>query len=264
MNLRLMQDSDPTFVDGSRNQVQRLYRAGLVPKHAVLDVGCSVGRTAIGLMADSQFQGTYVGFDVMPKQVGWARETLTPLDTRFTFRHLDMRNDRYNPNGSVERADLKFPVQDGRFGMACLFSVFTHFYKEDIALYLSELERTLRPGGRILATWFLFNDENRDVVQSQSAYPMKYQLDDVTLYNEEADRLRAIAFDETCVREMVRQAGLEVAFGTWAGGPGPDFQDEVYLRKPGRSAPQLPALGRARRKAGRILIRAGHRLASDN
>ena len=231
--LRLMKDSDEDFVNRAVSLAELLYRLGLADDDELLDVGCSVGRLAIGLLAGTNFNGRYVGFDVMRKQVRWARQNLTPVAPRCLFRHVDARNDRYNPRGSVEPADLRFPARDNGFHMAALFSVFTHFYKEDIAVYLAELKRALRPGGTVVATWFLYDDGSYDAAVN-SAYPMTHRLDDVTIYTNAEDPLRAIAFHQKHVEAMVADAGLEIAtieHGKWKGGPGPEFQDVVVLRK---------------------------------
>jgi SAM-dependent methyltransferase len=257
-NLRLMSDSDEKFLASGVQLATLLYRLGLEDDQEILDVGCSVGRLAIGLMAGTGFHGRYVGFDVMPRHVEWARQTLPKVAPNYHFRYVNVRNDRYNPKGDIEPADLRFPARSGGFHMASLFSIFTHFYKEDIALYLSELRRVLRPGGTVVATWFIYDESSYDAAL-HSVYPMTHRHDDVTIYNDAEDPLRAIAFHERAVREMIAEAGLElvaIEHGTWKGQPGPEFQDVVVLRKPRRApAPPPSFTTRVRRKLGRVLQR---------
>ena len=62
------------------------------------------------------------------------------------FRHLDIRNDRYNPRGRSQAGDVSFPTRSGGTDVAALFSVFTHMYRHDIERYLAEIHRVLKPG----------------------------------------------------------------------------------------------------------------------
>ena len=184
-----------------------------------------------------------------PKQVSWARRKLAPVSPNLRFRHLDVHNDRYNPKGKIAPEDVTFPTRTESQDMACLFSIFTHFYRSDIQLYLHELHRVLKPGGTVVATWFVYDDARYDAAVD-SAYPMVHRLDAHTIYNDPADPLRAIAFHEDLVRSMCATAGLTVQLiehGTWAGGAGPDFQDIVVLRRPPLSLTQ-----KLRRRAGAI------------
>lgn len=258
-HLRLMGDDDERFLEVGGNLVRLLYRLGLRDDSRLLDVGCSVGRLPIALLSGSDFHGWYVGFDVTPKQVQWARTKLQPVSPSLHFRLVDVRNDRYNPGGTVEPQDLRFPARSGGFDMACLFSIFTHFYKEDIQLYLHELRRCLKPGGTVVATWFLYDDARYDAAVN-SIYPMVHRLDDDTIYSDPDDPLRAIAFRESTMRAMIAAAGLEVVtieYGTWAGGDGVEFQDVVVLRRPVEPAPTRPAqpataAQRVRRRLGAL------------
>jgi len=252
-----MSDDDERFTSLGVQLAGLCYRLGLRDDDEVLDVGCSVGRLAIGLLSGTDFRGRYVGFDVMKRQVLWARRNLRGVAPDFHFKHADVRNARYNPTGAVHPRDFRFPVRSDGFHFAALFSVFTHFYADDIELYLHELRRVLRPGGAVLATWFLYTDDTRDAAVTNSTYPMTHRLDEHTIYNDAEDPLRAIAFHERRVREMVAASGLEISKierGRWNGGPGPEFQDVVLLRRP--EAPAAPAdrssVVRVRRLLGRV------------
>jgi SAM-dependent methyltransferase len=252
MNLRLMQDSDEQFVQSGILLAQLLYRYGLKSDDALIDVGCSVGRVPVGLLAGTDFQGRYLGFDVMKRQVTWAAQNLAPLATDFTFAHLDVINDRYNPKGTIAPERARFPARPGRFDFCCLFSIFTHFYKEDTQRYLREIRRVLKPGGLVVATWFLYDEERLPRAVGSPVYPMAHRLDEVTVYTEISDPLRAIAFDESYVRTMVKNAGLEVVRidrGKWAGEEADEFQDFVVLRRPqdGVSVSLRKLAGRAKR-----------------
>lgn len=258
-HLRLMNDDDERFLEVAAQLARLVYRLGLEDDHELLDVGCSVGRLAIGLLTATDYKGRYVGFDITPKQVRWARRHLGRDYENLNFRLVDVRNDRYNPGGTIEPEDFRFPVRANGFHMACLFSIFTHFYREDIERYLHELARVLRPGGTVVATWFLYDDSTLEAARTTSGYPMTFRHDEYTIYNDETDPLRAIAFHEDEVRRMVDRAGLEITtieHGTWNGGSGPEFQDVVVLRKP---VVVPTALQRARSRVARVVRKVRQR-----
>jgi SAM-dependent methyltransferase len=250
MGLRLMADDDDRFLAVGRGLVTILRRYGLTDTDALLDVGCSVGRLPIALLSFTSFHGRYRGFDVSRAHVRWAKRNLTPIAPDMTFRHLDVRSGRYNPEGRIEAVDARFPAPSEGYDVACLFSVFTHMYKDDIQLYLRELHRVLRPGGKVVASWFLYDDATYESAVA-GAFPMVHRLDEHTIYNDPDDPLRAIAFHEHEVRRMIAAAGLQVEridYGNWSRDRhGEYFQDHVVLRRP-----ELTTAQRLRRRAGSL------------
>ncbi|MDH2416920.1 class I SAM-dependent methyltransferase [Nocardioides sp. CER19] len=250
MRLRLMMDDDESFLRSGQGLVRILRGYGFADDDALLDVGCGVGRLPIALLATTSFRGHYRGFDVSRRHVRWAKRSLTPIAPDMTFRHLDVRNDRYNPEGAIAAAEARFPARTEGYDVACLFSVFTHMYRGDTQLYLHELHRVLKPGGRVVASWFLYDDATYESAV-EGAFPMVHRLDEHTIYHEAEDPLRAIAFHEDEVREMIAAAGLEIErvdYGHWSRDRnGEQFQDHLLLRRP-----ELTTAQRLRRRAGSL------------
>lgn len=230
--LRLHKDSDEAFLANCLRLAETVYDAGLHPDGALLDVGCGVGRLPIGLLTRG-FTGHYFGFDVSQKHVRWAEETLAPLGD-LTFTYTAVHNDRYNRKAEAAAADtFVFPVGSGEFDMAALFSVFTHFYRADIEAYLAELARVLRPGGRVVVTFFLWDEERLPGILA-GPHPLRHELDADVRFWDEKDPLWAIGYSFSALEAMTGAAGFEVSEirrGTWAGDPGPQLQDVVILTK---------------------------------
>jgi len=131
-----------------------LIRYGLQPDGYVIDVGCGSGRLAKPL---SQYlpAGKYLGTDIVPELVDYARNLVARPDWRFEVA-----------NG------LCIPEQDDQADMVCFFSVFTHLLHEQSYVYLQEAKRVLKPGGKIVFSfldfaipchWAVFESNVRDI-----------------------------------------------------------------------------------------------------
>jgi SAM-dependent methyltransferase len=240
-----MGESDDQYVERGKQLANVARRYGLRETDRLLDIGSGYGSLAAGLIA-SDFQGTYVGVDILRKHVRWCRRALTPLaDGRYRFRHLNVRNARYNPEGDVLAHEARLPVKGAAFDFCVLYSVFTHMFEADIRRYLTEIRRALKPGATALTTWFVFNEERLPAATDPgtSAFPMVSVINAGTRYYSALDPLHAISYDVSLVRSMAAEAGLEVVavdLGTWCGDQSvgsqdivsDQFQDTVMLRRP--------------------------------
>lgn len=205
--------------------------AGLQPDEAVLDVGCGIGRMARPLTGYLSTAGSYDGFDVNRDGIGWCRRRYRAFPT-FRFQVADLYNRRYNPHGAHAAVDYPFPYPDGRFDLAILTSVLTHLLEAETDHYLAEVARVLKPGGRVLATFFLLDDASRAAIAGGRSGLAFLDADaHVAVVSEDVPE-EAVAFDEEWVREHLSQHGLQirepVLRGTWSGQEdGVSFQDIV-------------------------------------
>jgi SAM-dependent methyltransferase len=205
--------------------------AELRPEDRVLDIGCGIGRMARVLVPILREPGSYDGFDIVSSGIAWCRERYQGTPAPFRFRHADLYNARYNPEGRGSAADYRFPYADESFDLVIATSVFTHLLEQTADHYLAEAARVLAPEGRLFATWFLLSEQHR------LAPPAPFHDIDPGLPTAIADPAvaeSAVAFDERWLLDRLRDHGLALRAihrGTWAGRPGSSFQDIVIAER---------------------------------
>jgi len=110
---------------------------GLTPTDYLIDVGCGSGRLAKPL--SEYLTGKYLGIDVVPGLVEYARKLVPRSDWRFEVAE-----------------GLKIPEANNQADMVCFFSVLTHLLHEESFVYLREAKRVLKPGGKIVFSFLDF------------------------------------------------------------------------------------------------------------
>ena len=207
---------------------------GLTPTDRVLDIGCGLGRMAAPLTG-FLWGGSYHGFDVVRPTIESCRRRFAAYPA-FHFDHVDVYNGKYNPQGKLAPSEFRFPYIDASFDFAFAASVFTHMLPEDIERYLRESSRVLRPGGQLLATWFVMTPEAAvGVAEQQSDVDFRVREDGVWKADpREAEA--AIAFAPATVRGLYDASGLEleepIRYGRWSGSAeGLSYQDIVVAQR---------------------------------
>lgn len=235
---------------GDRIVAKALIAIGdLQPNEVVLDIGCGPGRVAAPLTRYLT-EGSYEGFDVMPRSIRWAQRRITPRHPNFRFQVADIHNLMYNPKGSQTAEEFRFPYPDGYFDVSLATSVYTHLRPYETANYLRETARVMKPGGRILNTFFLLNEESERLLEGGPRRPelagggvlkLDYATEDPRGWRFRAANSAVpehlLAVHEDDVRRMYEDAGLEIGRilpGHWCGRPreADEFgQDLVIARK---------------------------------
>ena len=151
---------------------QLLRRAGIGPETKVLDAGCGVGTTAITIA--QRFSAKVTAIDIAPLMLERAREAIDAADV----------NDRVH----VQEGDiLALDFDDDSFDVVIAEAV-TMFVDRPRAA--RELIRVCRPGGRVLATEFMWrrppSEEAREVFLGQVCPGLHFDTaeDWVRIYTE--------------------------------------------------------------------------------
>jgi SAM-dependent methyltransferase len=240
---RLVQPKRLQFIgDGDFEQIGASFLryfvelGGLAPDHRVLDVGCGVGRMAAPLTRFLSRKGSYDGFDIVPGAIRWCTRRISRRYPNFRFQLANVHNRFYHPQGQFRASEYAFPYGGGTFDFAFATSVFTHMLPEDMGNYLSEIARVLKSGGTCLITYFLMNEQSKQLLQlGQSTVDFPYQADGYHVSDETRPEA-LVSYDEVAIRDAYEERGLSIVepihYGSWCARPRYlSFQDIVVARK---------------------------------
>jgi SAM-dependent methyltransferase len=143
----------------------------------------------------------------------------------------NIRNRIYNPGGALSATEFRFPYQDERFDVVVAHSLFPYLLAEEFEHYAAEITRVLKPGGRLLATFFLMDEEAREASRSLAdPHCFRYSTGPITSTGPNRGGLGA--YDEKYVRQVLREKGIELGppiFGSWRGRTGGSFWEDALV-----------------------------------
>ncbi len=204
--------------------------ADLAEGDTVVEIGSGIGGNATALYRRFGDRIAYRGFDVVRLGVTWCRQHFARLSQRYQFVHSNIYNSFYNPQGRTNPADYVFPYDDASADLAFANSVFTHMQPPEVAHYIHESGRIVRPGGLIWFTFFILDDDSEaQIAAGQSTYSFRHPQGDCRVENQTQPDL-AVAYSAAWVERVLGDAGFEVRAiepSSWRGRPASEFQDIV-------------------------------------
>lgn len=210
--------------------------AYLKENHSVLDIGCGIGRAAVALTQFLSEEGKYEGFDVVEKGILWCKKHISADYPNFNFQYIPLNNDLYHFTDQ-KAEDFVFPYEDNSFDTIFLFSVFTHMQPLEVQNYFNEIQRVLKPGGKCLGTFFLYDAKNEEAISNkQNKINFPYERENFRLMNEKVPSAN-IAFNEKYIDKMIKIADLKLEnkiYGNWSKRICEglfDFQDILVFKK---------------------------------
>lgn len=130
--------------------------AELTPQSKVLEIGCGAGRTALALTKRLN-EGNYTGVDIDAVSIASCQRNRRFQENHFTFKHINVQNMMYNPEGKEASTTYKFPFKDESVDAIFMISVFTHMLPAEVTHYISEISRMLTPGGKCVLSTFVMD-----------------------------------------------------------------------------------------------------------
>jgi ubiquinone/menaquinone biosynthesis C-methylase UbiE len=181
--------------------------AGLRNGMSLIDFGCGSGRLAWALGQSTRID--YLGIDIVQALLDYAA-TKAPRTYRFLLNRT-----------------LRVPAPDASADMVCAFSVFTHLLHTESYIYMQDILRVLRPGGRLVFSFLEFANPQHWLVFSGTVEAQR---------NSEAPHLNQFiernVIDAWCAKlGFEREAFIDGADAPWGDAP-PLWQAAAILRRP--------------------------------
>ncbi len=130
---------------------------------SVLDMGCGTKLSKL-LIDERRPIARYVGVDVNSDVIDFLQHHVS--DERFSYHHIDVQNDLYNPTG-MPLADYScLPLNGEQFDIICLFSVFTHLAPHDYHQMLRVFRPHIKPGGRLIYSLYVQEDASHRLIHA--------------------------------------------------------------------------------------------------
>jgi SAM-dependent methyltransferase len=210
-------------------------RVGLLPHEAVLDIGSGDAKMARPLTTYLT-TGRYRGLDAMKHYIDWSNEAYAPYQN-FGFDWANVRSDWYNKDAPTQAHEYTFPYETATFDVAFAISLATHLLPDGLERYMQETFRVLKPGGRFFCTFFVLNDETREIALAQKAKIPFTRVSKIHAQWSVENPSKAVAYEEIWLRRMLATSFVltESYWGTWATGVNRlgIFQDAMLLIKRG-------------------------------
>jgi SAM-dependent methyltransferase len=133
------------------------------------------------------------------------------------FSLVDLHNERYNPNGTIDPANFRFPFAENLFDFAFAYSIFTHLLPPVTVNYLHEIHRVLKPGKKALLTCTLLDGYpetlRADIIETRALVgvePLNGIIEVIIRCSIRKEPEKVTAYQRGYFLEQVSLAGLEV------------------------------------------------------
>jgi SAM-dependent methyltransferase len=204
------------------------------PDSCVLDYGCGLGRLAIPFSLYLR-NGHYVGIDANLTSLEHCKKSFAEND-KLKFMHFDLYSKMYNQAGKGFSM-LGSTELEMKFDICFLFSVFTHVLPENTNELLEFIFKVLKPGGEMLATFFLLNEHSlAEIMAGRATRKFPFEYGEARIDNKNVPE-GAVAYFQDDVLKRLTNTGFSDPFvipGGWSRAPQQfhmPHQDIIICRK---------------------------------
>lgn len=183
--------------------------ARLEPTHRVLDVACGVGRFALPLTNYLRQPGSYEGLDPDKDAIAWCRDHITRMHPSFRFTVADVATPQ-DRSRTYAAATYRFPYDARTFDVTYAGSLFTHLTEDGARNYLGQIAAVLRPGGRFVCTWLLFNSQSTQMLSGRSMETLWPVNCGTYRIMDPMEPELSVLYNEASVRAWYADAGLSI------------------------------------------------------
>jgi len=186
----------------------------------IVDIGCGWGRLAAALAEHLDPTADYHGFDPNREQVRWAQDNLMPRHQALNFHITNVANRIYNPGGALRTTTFVVPFATASRDLVIASALFAYLSPDELDAYAREAARILKPGGRLLATFYLLDDESRSILP-RLAPPLAFRFPAGPIVSTSPNGGGLVAYDEAHVRAVLERRGFvmeAMVRGRWRDG----------------------------------------------
>lgn len=236
-DLIIMTKDPETNIRQAKSIASRIEQLAGLGDGLLFDLGCGWGRAAYGLLAN-EYRGRYVGFDLLPKQIGWLNENFTNIHPSYRFELVDIPKGFSHENDGKKVVDCS-AIVEAPVETAIALSVFTHVYEETVLDYTRQVFNLLSPGRPLVFTAFLMNGETRRLLdQDKGLFTVTHKVNDHCFYDKLDAPRQVISYSEDFLLPAIESQGYvidRVEYGHWRGfdkNSHPEGQDWIVARRP--------------------------------
>jgi len=147
-------DCGDSYIETGNLQKEILLYYGLKPNMSVIDFGCGSGRLAHALPED--YNLNYLGIDVIEELLSYAK-TKSPKSYKF----------------NIHKKLLSIPVLKETADIICAFELFPLLLHEEIFIYLEDMKRALKNGGKVIFSFLEFDNHQHQLIFNDSVNDRK-------------------------------------------------------------------------------------------